>query len=662
MKKRNLLLMSLVCLLMVFSTVVNANITEDIKKEYPASWFETPKTAEEMGITEFNQSPYLSKMVATGEIPDVNERLVNPVVIEPKEIGQYGGTHRIIKSALGFRNDMTFLAGVELFGLDPLGKKPLPSLARDYEYNKDATELTIYLRKGIKWSDGEFFNANDIIYWWEAEANNEDLNPVPPEKWKPVGWKKIEKIDDHTIKITFINSNPLLMNNIKNRINTQWPTIPAHYLKEYHSEYGNKEDINKLVEEYGFDYWYQLYGYIKEACHPEFNIPSLRPYIIKESNVDSELWVRNPYYWKVDPAGNQLPYIDQVRTKIVSDFSMMEAKVSTGEVTFGKHMVRGQLLPVLRKMEQKENYKMEIGQYLHLSELNFMFNLTDKDEDFRKVFQDVRFRRAVSLAINRKEVNDTLFYGLATPWPAMVHPAHPYFKESFVKYIDYDPERAKKLLDEAGIIDRDGDGWRDLPNGDPFKVDIEGREFGGNLSKAIEMTLDYWKEIGLNFNLKFLEQSLWVTKVNANELDVTYFSFWQGGPLDFPANIWGTNVFVPIEMTHPGVTAHWPGYCLWNQTDGEEGMEPLAEIKKLISWYEKTITTTDENERKEYCQKLLEAQADNLWTVGVVAFKPDPMVVNDNLRNYPKNFITTHGIMHGYHMETYFFEGGSPAK
>lgn len=654
-----------ISIMLIFAGIAGASMEDTVRESIPDSWMEAPRTASEMGISEFSQSPFLDEDVNKGNLAPVQQRLSDPVVVEPIDRpGDYGGSHRIFDTdPFVLWHDLNQLNRVLLFAPDPLQQEVYPSLAKGYEFSEDVTELTVYLREGLKWSDGEPYTADDVLYWWEAEANNNELNPVSPENWTPAGWKDVEKIDDYTVKVTFTKPNPLVLYNIGNNLNANWASAPAHYLKEFHPEYADNDKLEEKVDEKGFEEWFQLYQYIKDGTHPEYDLPTMRPYYVDGKSANSSVWVRNPYFPFVDTEGNQLPYIDRIRVQQIQDWTMYTSKISTGQGTFALSRADVKKLPLYKSMEEKEDYRIILGEKYHTAQVNIMPNLTHKDPQIRDIMQKVEFRRALSLAINREEMNQTFYFGQADPSALTVHPTSPYYEESYQKYIEYDPERAKTLLDEIGLVDENGDGFRELPDGESLNLTIEGVDYADGLPKMMEMITGYFRDVGLNIEMKIESNSLWWERVESNNHDFSVFSYWQAGPIDFPVSPWAAAAFVPCQIGHVGVSGHWIQWARWNQTGGESGEEPPAEIKEMLEWYDTAMTTSDEELRTEMSKKILAKQAEKVWTIGTVGHWPQPMIVSDNMKNVPEGFFFgSVNSTYSYHFETFFFEGGEPAK
>ena len=670
MKKITIFLFAFTLIIATIGTTLTAETyVEKVRKGVPSSWLSTNKTASELGITTFNQSPMLDEKVNSGELPPVEQRLPDdPMVIDPyDQIGEYGGTWmtytsldtNLVEKVRTMRTNFA-----SLFRVDPLGRKLKPDFAKGWEYNEDATAITIHLRKGLKWSDGHPLTAEDFMYYWEYELNNEDLSPVPPQDFKPVGWKEVEKIDDYTVKVHFMKPYPTATRSIGGNRLTEfitWTPHPKHYLKQFHPDFIGMEEAKKMAKDAGFDAWYQFYQHVVDGTeHDKYPIPNVLPWIIKNQTANSILLERNPYYPHVDSEGNQLPYVDQRRVVKVENIEIKKAKLFTGETYFG--WARLTDLPMLKGREEDSNFK--IGEYWTdvRGIYSFMPNMTHPNPAVREVIQNLKFRKALSMSIDRGEINETLFFGQAQPSANTIARSSEYYEPGYQKFIEFNPTEAKKLLDEIGLVDANGDGWRDLPSGEPFQLTMEGiahETFGEKIRQIKEMVETYWQDVGLNINFKTVGWSLWSQRANNNAFDITAWSYDRPLGINFPGL--GATAFVPSQV-FPYFGAQWTGWAQWYETNGNQGMEPPEQIKQLLEWYEEMLQTTDEERRIELGKKILRVNADQVWSIGTITNAKTVPLMNENFMNIPKYYFQTNSFQHSFYPETWYFKGGEPAK
>lgn len=588
---------------------------------------------------EFDQAPMLAEMVEKGELPPLEERLPRAedvYVVDPiEEIGAYGGALKTnTLRANSFGNDSLFTAFTNLVKAGSDGKKLEPNVAKKIVSSPDEKVWTVHLREGLKWSDGHPFTAEDIMFWYEDVLLNEELTPVVGVAWKADGEvMELEKVDDYTVRAKFAAPKPYFPNRLY-----LWSPIlyyAKHYLKQFHPKYVPMEELEKKVKEANFDNWWELFGNKNTnwAGQPLMEgRPTLGPYRLVKKSSDRRVYERNPYFWKVDTAGNQLPYIDRIETEVISDKEVGQGKIMSGEVDFSGLNTDIRNFPMYKRYEDQGNYRTILWKSGYGSEANYFFNLTHEDPEMREVFQDVRFRRAMSYAIDREEINDSIYFGKAKARQYTVLPISKFFEPEFAEtYIEYDPERAKDLLEEVGLVDQDGDGWRDLPNGEKFNFTIEYYALETPKQPNVELVTQHWREVGVNVSSKTISGELQSQRASGNLMDST---LWHDGS--------AVDLNFPIDPRH--VVPTWPRWeeCTftewsrWFQTDGEAGTEPPAEMKEIRGWWEDMMTEPNEEKRIELGKKILAKQAEQLWTIGTIGETPWPLIVSKDMGNFPK--------------------------
>ena len=602
-----------------------ASATGDIPQSaWPEAWFRPPVTASAVGLQTFHQSPELDELVAAGELPPVAERLPDdPVVVEPYgEIGHYGGTARL------------FFAGESLINVPegvlrpgPQMRLNLPNFAAKAEYRNGALTLRITLRPGHKWSDGHPVTADDYVFWFDHVLMNEELTPVVEPRFKGA---RIEKHDAHSFSYHFPQPMPLFVNHLAH--NSSRLVMPAHFMRRYHPDFTDPAQLERESEELGLQDWLTYFGAVNSTTDLiHFNRPVLTAYVLVSRTSTRALLRRNPYYFKVDPEGNQLPYIDYLEVQRVDSPEIMAAKASTGQVDFAGRQFMTADIPLFKRFEQHNDYSTYVWPRPYGSDVVLQFNLNHPDEGLRRIFQDVRFRRAMSLAINREEINDIVYFGYGVPRQLTVVSASRYFEPEFATaWAEFDPARARALFDEMGLVDRDGDGRRERLDGEPLQITLE--YMIGETPKQVTLDLvsAYWREVGVNVNLKQISGTLQRIRARAGLMDMTIWHADRNADILFPIEPYW---YVP---TNGGwEQSQWSKWTRWYFSDGALGWEPPAQIKELIGWWETLRRTTDEDERIAMGKKILRSQAENLWALGVIGLGPHPVVVSRKLRNVP---------------------------
>ncbi len=644
--KRGLLLISCLAVILVVSSVVSA-------EEGPIF---TPRGVETGPLPEkFNEAPMLAELVAAGELPALEERLPEDVmVIEPvEETGQYGGTLYLARVYLGYWGDGISLLGLDnLFRIDYDLSTIVPGVAKAYELSEDKKTLTIHLRKGMKWSDGEPFTADDIMFWYEDIILNEDLTPVLPKQWSPGDEPmEVKKIDDYTVSLHFAEPYAAILLQLAHWM---YGIEPKHYLKQFHPKYAPIEELEEMAKDAGLDYWYQLFENKRRSwCGQPLenpDLPTVLPYYLAKYGTDISTFERNPYYWKVDTAGNQLPYIDKILIKKVENVEMYNAKIVSGELDCAGFNTSVLNYPLYKENAEQGDYRVLLWSSGKGSEVVYQVNMTyEEDTVLRDIFRDLRFRQALSLAIDREEINDVIFFGLGVPRQMTFIDGSKYIEPEFATaYAEHDPDKANALLDEMGLKWDENREYRLRPDGKKLGWTFNFFQSETPKREVSELVVEYWGRVGIDVKLKEGTRTLVGTQYRAN---LSPMALWHGdasvdcfGPLD---RRW----FVPGV----GDDRDWcPLWAQWYETGGAEGEEPPDDIKQLFEWWEKWQETLD----VEWGKNILRSQAENLWTIGVVGMAPQPIIAKNNLRNIPEKgaWVWDELWFYPYHPEQFFLK------
>lgn len=566
----------------------------------------------------YNEAPMLRTMVAAGELPPVEDRIPEePRVIEAEEIGVYGGYY----VSTSYHRDSPTEFWRQLVIEDPFTGELIPSMIKGWEFNEDDTELTLFLRKGMKWSDGYPFTADDFMFWYESYVLNFDLQPVT------YGWIMrggeiglLEKIDDYTIKWTWVEPYGYFLNIIATgRGHYNATPYPKHYAKQFHPDYTPMEEIEKIMKEEGCDTWVQLFD-LKVGPHSgkrhNKDCPGLHAYVLLNA-IDNPIryYERNPYFWQVDTKGNQLPYIDGVMSPLMGDSEavFLDFLAGNSDVMAIWYMGGSRNYSLLMENREKGNYRpvpnLLSGYATNMGSI--FFNRTNPDPVIREFFDDIRVRRALSVAINREEINQLVWKGLNVPSQVAPPEGPPYYGEDdyWKSYTQYDPELANKLLDEAGYSERDKEGYRLRPDGKPLELIINSQgDYVLEFVEAAELTNKYWQEVGIKSMHKPLSAVLWTERWKAGEGDV-YVRFFRFRPIaDYPYQF-------PTNFGHFHASSQW---SLWIVTNGEQGIEPPAEVKRLKEISDTIMGLSDVKEQQALFLESMKIHVDNLLSIGVV--------------------------------------------
>jgi len=581
-------------------------------------------------ITKFNEAPQLTELVKQGKLPPVEKRLPDePAVVEPiEEIGQYGGTLQGPHHGESPQYTRITYEPLVRWNLDT--NKVIPNVAKSWKISNGGKIITFYLRKGMKWSDGEPFTADDVLFWYEDIILNKDITPVFPY-WLLAGGKpgKVEKVDTYTVRFVFEVPYTFLLQRIASG---QDCYAPKHYLKKFHPKYTSMDEIMKQAKEESFDAWYKLF-YAKATRWQNKDLPVVTAWKVVTPLSDPVFTAeRNPYYWKIDPAGNQLPYIDKVVWTLVPNREVRIMKYINGEASIGYYGTFESDYTVVMENQQKGGYRV-LKWIPALTNVGTLFiNQNVKDPVLKKLFTNVQFRRAISIAINREEIAQLIYFGNATPRQVSVFKGSPYYEERFEKsYTEYDPKRANQLLDQLGLNKRDKDGYRIGPDGKTLEILIEVLPGIGPEPDIAEMIKGYLKNVGLKVSIKTQETSLWVTRAIAGEHQIGLYAA-SGAYYPLIDNVW----FFPVS----GYCYWAPLYGIWYSSGGKSGEEPPAEIKQLLKLYDQAVLAVGEKERTLLVKRALDIYSKNLWTIGIVAPNTRLVIVKNELRNVPE--VTVH--------------------
>lgn len=569
---------------------------------------------------EYKQSPLFDGQ----NLPAVKDRLPK----EPKltnelpkdyltyEIGTYGGTLRTVRQDPVNDSDL-FIVNNEPLVNSPgvLGEEVTPNIVKSYKVSDDQKEFTFTLREGLKWSDGQPVTIDDVKFAVEDVLLNKELTPVLPLWLKSASDTngkpfQFQAVDDITFKISFDRpyGGFLLQLAIQGWRGYTDLLKPKHFLQQYHVKYTPLDKLEPLIKEAGFapGEWVKLFT-AKDVLNNEITYPKaigfpvLTPYIQVKSG-DKIEFVRNPYYFKVDSAGNQLPYIDKLESTLVQNAEMVNLKILAGEVDHSYEYVSIPKVPLLKENEAKGGYKVYMTN-LHRTGNDIELNLTYNDPVWRQVVRDVRFRKALNLALDKNEIADTVFYGFAKPSPI----------EGTARNID----EANKLLDQIGLK-KGADGFRVGPDGNKFTIPFEVSSAFADFSTLGQLAVEQWKQIGLDVTLKQIDSTLWTNRSKANELKATIM--YTPGPVQWSRQEWGQNIWAPL----------WDQW--WN-SGGAQGEEPPQEAKALFQtiFDLRTLSLKDALVKREDIRKNI---GENYWYFIHSEQIAAPVAVNAKIGNF----------------------------
>ncbi len=608
---------------------------------------------------EYKEAPMLQELVQAGKLPPVAERLPQePVVVEPtEEIGRYGGTLQMAAVSASQYAPVGQSTMEYMLMMNRDFTEVIPNIAKDWAFSEDGRTFTLYLREGLKWSNGDPFNADDIMFWWEDVMLNEEITPVLPRQWV-VGGKpmQVTRVDDHTIRYDFSEPYFGVLHNFTGVMfrGGQWYCfLPDEALKKYHIDYN--PDADQLAKEAGYEYWWQLFSSKAQFSNSQqihADIPGMGPWVTKQVMPDGVIFDRNPYYFKVDTAGNQLPYIDRVRATFFGENQQHLMRMVAGQVDFEAWGTGITDYPLLKRNEDQGNYDAWLGKDLWASASAYGFsqNYTG-DPEMAELLRNKKFRQALSLAIVRDEVVDIVGLGNGQPWNPTVAPNASFFKEEWgLSYAEYDPERAEAMLDEIGLDKRDAEGFRLLPSGKPLTLIVELTSDMPQWPAASELVKEYWEDVGVRTVLKVQNRELLGTRGNAGEVQVYT---WVVDGFSEHAFISGRGGNYLFAWTWAPMWLSW-----WN-SNGEDGVEPPEEMKEIFAKCE-SLPSLPSDEAELVATEILDAFAENLWMVGTVGYVGKPMIADRRLGNINRNAhadnADTGGMRNSWLEEAFFKE------
>jgi peptide/nickel transport system substrate-binding protein len=581
------------------------------------------------------EAPILKEEVASRRLPPVEKRLPSePRVINVAELGgqpgKNGGTLRFL---MGDARDirMASLYGyTRLVVFDTKG-----NLVPDILLSADVQEgriFTFKLRPGHRWSDGQPFTAEDFRYWWEDVANNERLNPDgPPAQMLVAGEKPtFEVVDETTVRFTWNAPNPSFLPSLAAAQPAQI-MMPAHYMKQFHKKYADPNRLASLVAQEHVKDWGALHDRKSRWYRPENpELPTLSPWRPR-TTPPAELFVfeRNPYFHRVDENGRQLPYIDTMTMSIGSS-SLVPAKVGSGAADLAARYIRFEDYTFLKAGEQRNDYSVRLWERGEGSYASLVPNLNVSDPVWRALFRDVRVRRALSVGFDRHTVNQVIFFGLAHEGANTVLPDSPLYDPKLDQaWAKYDPDLANKLLDEAGLNRRDDDGIRLLPDGRRAEITIETAGDSTEESDILELVGYDWQKIGIKLFVRATQRDVLRRRVIGGNV---MMSVWPGMDNATPAPDMDPSALAPMDS----MQFQWPLWGQYQSTMGREGEKPdMPAAVELITLKNDWSHSTTTEERRRIWSRMLEINAEEVFSIGVVNRVKQPVVVSNRLRNVP---------------------------
>jgi peptide/nickel transport system substrate-binding protein len=589
--------------------------------------------------SKYKESPQLAELVKANKLPPVDARMPEQPLLVPlvDSVGQYGGVWRRAFLGPADANNYVRVVFDSLFRFSPDGSKIEPKIASSAEPSADFKSWTVNLRKGARWSDGTPLTADDIMFWYKDVLLNKDLTPTLP------GWMRnsdgtpavVEKLNDYSVKFSFQAPATMFLTALvaaDGGDRTYAAFLPAHYLKKFHPTYTSKEEIDKLVAGAGFKTWTELFA-TRNAPPENIERPTMAAWIASSRVSDPVFTLkRNPYYIGVDKDGQQLPYIDEVRFTYFADTQALNLAAIAGEFDIQERHIQMNNYPVFKDQEKIGKYKVITWPTFGGADAVVMFNQTYKgDAEMGKLMATKEFRIALSHAVNRDQIKESVFLGLGEARQGVPAPWHPYYPgdEYAKKYTAFDLAKANKMLDDLGLSKKDANGIRLLPSGKPVTLEISVVPAFGAWPDVAQLIAKDWEKAGIKVIVQIRERALHFKMRDSNDLMT---EIWNDDTTAFPFT--GN---AKVDVRNSVILALGTLYGQWFNTKGKEGQEPTPEIKKIIELIDHARTVGTEGQIKD-AQELYKIWADQIYEIGIVGLTPmiqGVVVVNNKLKNVP---------------------------
>ena len=596
------------------------------------------------------EPPSLAPLVANGSLPPLAQRLPEkPLVVQAADRpGGYGGTWRTALMGSSDANWLIWTIGyASLVRWTPDWKGVTPDVAESYTVDPDSRVFTFKLRRGMRWSDGHPFTSNDIMFWYQDVLLNRQLTPSPPA-FLVSGGKTVvvEAPDPDTVVFTFAAPNGMFLQRLA--ISSTASAVafdilansPRHYLEKFHAKYN--PDVDRLAKQAGFNNWVELYN--SKANHPDrwrgTGLPVLDPWMLVtpySGNATQVVARRNPYFYKVDTAGKQLPYIDEVTYVIVQDPQALLLKVINGEIDLHYNNINTiDMRPTLYDNRAKGHYAFFATVPAWSNTMLINLNQTHRDPVKRQIFGNKDFRVGLSYAMNRKEIIEVLYVGQGEPWQGAPRPNTDLYNERFAKqYTEYDPKQANASLDKAGLDKRGPDGIRLGLDGKPVEITLEIADFFTTHIDSMDLLKKYWHAVGISLQYRVVDRSLLYTRMQNNELDGTT---WIGGGGYDQLTLLDPKWYFPQHVE----SAYAPAWAQWYLNPHAALAEkPPDDILQQIALYDQVQRTANPAKQRALMAKILDLAADQFRVIGT-SLEPDRYgICGVTMDNTPKSIPLT---------------------
>ena len=613
----------------------------------------TEPTPTEPEVTEplapaYTEAPYITELGTFGDVVDrlpVEEDIfvsLTDATGAALEVGTYGGTINLVGAGGSWDLSRPTLETIIRRNSDGTY---VPNVIKNYEYNEDYTVWTFYLREGMKWSDGDDFNADDVTFWYYmCHVNNYDTKASWAALKDGEDFAKLEKVDDYTVTWTF--TNPKFPADFIENGDFKWCWAPSHWLIDmipssyyvenpYWQDTGlSDEDALKNAQAKGVDKA-TVKDLGKELTYYFWNVgglPTVNSFILRagESRNDTVCHMdRNVYYWKVDAQGQQLPYCDAIVFTKTSADGQDQLMFRSGEVDI-LEVAMQDISSILTDMGEAAVLRQFAS--VDWGGVKVTFNYTHTDANYANLFNNIKFRQAISIAVDRNQVSELLSDGFLLPGQCAPQEGNfGYDAEWMNKWTEYNVEEAKKLLEECGLV-MGSDGFYDFADGSDFLLTFYGYLDSG-AANEYPVLEQYYNAVGIKTAWKEYEVAAFDMEIDNNTWTAVIGPHTSIGGLSMKDRV---APFVPVQQA-----AEWYGdFGTWVGTNGESGVEPTGDMAKLVEIWKKWEATPNADERDAYNLEIYEIHKANLWTIAYLQSAGTYNLVSSNLKNYPDNLVT----------------------
>ncbi|MFM9974140.1 MAG: ABC transporter substrate-binding protein [Beijerinckiaceae bacterium] len=603
------------------------------------------------------EPPILAGLVKDGVLPPMSERLpLSPLVLHVaemgREIGKSGGEIRMLMADQRDLRIMTLYGYTRLMRFN-LKQELKPDILQDMIV-EEGRKFTLVLRKGHRWSDGTPLTAEDFRYWWEDVANDKKLSPGgPPIAMLPDGEAPtFEILDSHRVRYTWPSPNPSFLPALA-AAQPLYILMPAHYMRQFHQKHIDPDALQRTVRAARVKDWTALHEQKARQYRAENpDLPTLDPWRNRTAPpAERFVFERNPYYHRVDETGQQLPYLDRIVINIATG-ALIPTKVGAGDSDLQARYLSFDNYTFLKIAEKRQDFTVKLWKRAEGSRIAIYPNLNASDPVWRSLVRDVRVRKAMSLSINRRDINNVIFYGLVKEGANTMLDGSPLYDPAFqTAHATYNPAEANRLLDEAGLTKRDIEGYRILPDGRRAEVSVEGAGDSADETDSIELIIDNFRAIGIRLLYRVSQRELFRRRILLGDTVLSLWAGWDNG-------LAGPDIEPEALVPSNRGQYQWPRFGQYAETSGAQGdridIPEVQELADLRSQWRKSVTR---EERMDIWRKMLKIHSDNAFIIGIVNSTPQPIIVSRRLRNVPDQgwFSFEPGAFLGiYHPETFW--------